>query len=152
MRAVRRQATGPERRLQEALRSLGLRFATNSRDLPGSPDIVFLRQRLAVFVHGCFWHRHRHCSRTTTPRSNVDYWHAKFAANVDRDRRKLSELRKLGWKAIVVWQCQIEADAVKAARRVSSFLVPRGKEGASRSGTALRDQLARGRPAKRQCS
>jgi DNA mismatch endonuclease (patch repair protein) len=129
MRAVRRQATGPECRLQEALRALGLRFAMNSRDLPGSPDIVFRRERVAVFVHGCFWHRHRNCSRTTTPHSNVTYWHAKFAANLDRDRRKLSELRKLGWKAIVLWQCEIEADALKAAERVFSILAPEGKVG-----------------------
>jgi DNA mismatch endonuclease (patch repair protein) len=133
MRAVRRQATGPERRLQEALRSLGLRFATNARDLPGSPDIVFRRQRVAVIVHGCFWHRHRNCPRTTTPRSNVDYWHAKFAANVDRDRRKLAELRRLGWKAIVLWQCEIEADPLKAAQRVFSILAPEGKVSRPRS-------------------
>lgn len=122
MRAVRRQDTHPERMLQSAFRALHLRFAKNARDLPGSPDIVFRREKIAVFVHGCFWHRHKNCSRTTTPRSNVRYWKTKFAANIERDRDKLSELRKLGWRAIVLWQCAIEADAAKAARRILSLL------------------------------
>lgn len=127
MRAVRRQATGPERMLHSAFRALHLRFSKNSRNLPGSPDIVFRENRVAVFVHGCFWHRHRNCSRATTPRSNIPYWRAKFAANLERDRETLSQLNKLGWKVIVLWQCDIEADAMKAARRVCSVLVPARK-------------------------
>lgn len=123
MRAVRRQDTGPERMLHSALHALRLRFSKNPRDLPGSPDIVFRRDKVAVFLHGCFWHRHKNCSRATTPRSNLWYWNAKFAANIDRDRKKLSELRKLGWRAIVLWQCEIESDAAKAARRVRALLV-----------------------------
>ena len=123
MRAVRRCDTGPERMLQSGLRRLRLRFSKNSRDLPGSPDIVFRASRVAVFVHGCFWHRHKHCPLATTPRSNIGYWRAKFAANLERDRRKLSELERLGWKVVVVWQCEIEADAGKAAQRVAAFLL-----------------------------
>lgn len=122
MRAVGRRDTGPERSVQRSLRALGLRFSKNARDLPGSPDIVFRRARVAVFVHGCFWHRHEGCRLATMPRSNVDYWRAKFAANVQRDRRKLSALKILGWKTIVVWQCQVEADASAVARRIESFL------------------------------
>ncbi len=123
MRAVGRHDTRPERMLQSSLRSLRLRFLKNSQDLPGSPDIVFPVSRVAVFVHGCFWHRHRGCSLATTPGSNVAYWRAKFAANVERDRRKLSALKRLGWKVIVVWQCEIEADVDKAAQRIKSFLL-----------------------------
>ena len=122
MKAVGRRGTGPERLLRQALRKLGLRFATNSRDLPGSPDIVFRNARLAIFVHGCFWHRHRGCSRTTMPRSNRQYWRLKFAANVRRDRQKLSQLAKIGWRALVVWQCQIEADPAAVASTIESFL------------------------------
>lgn len=122
MRAVRRQDTGPERMLCQALRALRMRFGKNARDLPGSPDIVFRRKKVAVFVHGCFWHRHKKCARATTPRSNIRYWRAKFSANEERDRQKLSELRKLGWRAIVLWQCHIENDAAKAAQRVQAFL------------------------------
>jgi DNA mismatch endonuclease (patch repair protein) len=123
MRAVRRRNTGPERLLQRGLRRLRLRFSKKSRDLPGSPDIVFRKSRVAVFVHGCFWHRHKGCPLATTPRSNIGYWRAKFAANMERDRRKVSELKRLGWKVIIVWQCEIEADADKAAQRVKSFLL-----------------------------
>jgi DNA mismatch endonuclease (patch repair protein) len=122
MRAVRRRDTGPERMLQSGLRRLHLRFFTNSRDLPGSPDIVFRASRVAVFVHGCFWHRHKGCSLATMPRSNVGYWRPKFAANLDRDRRKLLELKRLGWRVVVVWQCQIETDARMVAERVKAFL------------------------------
>lgn len=144
MRAVRRQDTGPERMLHTALRALRLRFSKNSRNLPGSPDIVFRRDKVAVFVHGCFWHRHKNCSRTTTPRSNVLYWNAKFAANLARDREKLSELKKLGWRTIVLWQCEIEADTAKAARRVRSLLMrvhrattPRSRHSSSKSALSL---------------
>lgn len=123
MRAVRQRDTRPERTLQSSLRAIRLRFSKNCRDLPGSPDIVFRESRVAVFVHGCFWHRHKGCPLATTPGSNIGYWRAKFAANQERDRRKLSELKRLGWKAIVVWQCQIEHDAGKAAQRVEAFLL-----------------------------
>ncbi|MGA4578625.1 very short patch repair endonuclease [Limisphaera sp. VF-2] len=122
MGAVRRQATGPERMLQSALRALRVGFSTNCGDLPGSPDIVFRRSRVAVFVHGCFWHRHKGCPRTTTPKSNKSYWQAKFQANVARDRRKLSELAQLGWKTIVVWQCEIESDVRKVVKKIISCL------------------------------
>jgi DNA mismatch endonuclease (patch repair protein) len=109
--------------LQSGLRRLRLRFSKNSRDLPGSPDIVFRASRVAVFVHGCFWHRHKRCPLATTPRSNISYWRPKFAANLERDRRKLSELKRLGWKVVVVWQCEIEADVGKAAQRVEASLL-----------------------------
>ena len=123
MRAVGRRDTRPERMLQSSLRRLRLRFSKNSRHLPGSPDIVFRESRVAVFVHGCFWHRHKRCPLATTPRSNIGYWRPKFAANLERDRRTLSELKRLGWKVVVVWQCEIEADAGKAAQRVEAFLL-----------------------------
>jgi DNA mismatch endonuclease (patch repair protein) len=129
MRAVQRQNTAPERMLQSALRALRLRFSRNYRDLPGSPDVVFRRDRVAIFVHGCFWHRHKSCPRATTPRSNVSYWRSKFACNVERDRRKISELEKLGWKAIVLWQCEIETDVAEAARRVRAIVVKARKKG-----------------------
>lgn len=129
MRAVRRCDTGPERMLQSGLRRLRLRFSKNSHDLPGSPDIVFRESRVAVFVPGCFWHRHKGCPLATTPRSNTGYWRPKFAANLERDRRKLSELKRLGWKVIVVWQCEIEADVGKAAQRIKAFLQRAQKTG-----------------------
>jgi DNA mismatch endonuclease (patch repair protein) len=122
MQAVRRSGTGPELALQCNLRRLRLRFSSHPRNLPGTPDIVFRRRRVAVFVHGCFWHRHKGCRLATMPRSNVAYWEAKFAANQERDRRKVLELKKLGWRPIIVWQCEIEADACRVAQRIQAFL------------------------------
>jgi len=90
--------------------------------LPGSPDVVFPRERLAIFVHGCFWHRHPNCRRTTMPKTNAAYWHQKFAANVERDGRKIAELRRMGWKTLVVWECEIEADPDSTANRVEAAL------------------------------
>lgn len=142
MRAVRRCDTGPELLLQRSLRALRLRFSKNARDLPGSPDIVFRGARVALFVHGCFWHRHDRCHLATMPGSNVQYWRAKFAANRQRDRRKLRELRMLGWRTIVVWQCQIEADVAAVARSIQSFILWGAQRGAPassrRSWTATR--------------
>lgn len=142
MRAVGRCDTGPERLVQRSLRALGLRFSKNACDLPGSPDIVFRRARLAVFVHGCFWHRHEGCHLATMPRSSVEYWRPKFAANLQRDRRKLSQLRTLGWRTIVVWQCQIEADVSAVARRIESFLL-RGAQHAAPSSSRRSSTAAR---------
>lgn len=122
MSAVRHDNTEPERMLQCALRRLGTRFSTNCRGLPGSPDIVFRRHSVAVFVHGCFWHRHSACPLASTPKSNVSYWRAKFRANVARDRRKEAELVRLGWKVVVAWQCEIRADADAVAQRIHRVL------------------------------
>lgn len=122
MRAVRREGTRPERDLERALNSLGLVFRRHERSLPGSPDFVFPEKRVAVFVHGCFWHRHRNCKLATTPRSNLDYWRAKFAANQKRDRAKVASLRRMGWSVITVWQCQIEKDRDAVVRRVVALL------------------------------
>lgn len=125
MRAVKRSKTAPEVALQSALCGVGLRPDTNRRDLPGSPDIVFPQERLAVFVHGCFWHRHARCRLSTEPKTNRSYWQQKFAANVTRDRRKARELRRQGWKAITVWQCQVAKNAAAVAQRIKIALEKR---------------------------
>ena len=106
MRAVRRQGTTPELRVRRALAVLGLRFRANVGDLPGSPDLANKARKTAIFVHGCFWHRHPRCSRATTPKANAQFWRTKFDANIARDRRKARALRKLGYRVIVLWECQ----------------------------------------------
>ena len=106
MANVRRRDTGPERALRRALWRRDLRYRLHARDLPGTPDVVFRRARLAVFVHGCYWHRHEGCRRASTPKTNVEFWTAKFAANVARDRRNRDDLRAIGWMSYVVWGCQ----------------------------------------------
>ncbi|MDR9391925.1 MAG: very short patch repair endonuclease [Trueperaceae bacterium] len=106
MARVRRQGTAPEWKLRRALWRRGLRYRLHARDLPGTPDVVFRTARVAVFLHGCFWHRHAGCRRTSTPKTNVAFWTAKFAANVQRDARNLADLCATGWTPYVVWECE----------------------------------------------
>lgn len=97
--------TGPEMRVRKVAHAMGLRFRLHRKDLPGHPDIVFPRWRIAIFVHGCFWHRHPGCKKATTPKSNIEFWTRKFEANVARDIRTQRELEDLGWKVAVIWEC-----------------------------------------------
>jgi DNA mismatch endonuclease, patch repair protein len=106
MAKVCRENTRPEMRVRSALHRMGFRFRLHDRDLPGTPDIVLRRIRTVIFVHGCYWHRHPRCRKTTTPATNAEFWLAKFRANKLRDRRKLALLRREGWKVIIVWECQ----------------------------------------------
>lgn len=112
MRAVRREDTTPELSVRRIAHKLGFRFRLHRKDLPGSPDIIFPKHRLCLFVHGCFWHRHHGCRKATTPKSNAAFWMDKFARNVERDGRKVEALRALGWKVAVVWECQSKDETV----------------------------------------
>jgi DNA mismatch endonuclease (patch repair protein) len=107
MSRVRQRGTASELIVRQALHSLGGRFRVNRRGLPGSPDISSKRRRKAIFVNGCFWHAHRGCPRATLPKSNTDFWRDKLAANVDRDARKIAELRRLEFDVLVVWECEL---------------------------------------------
>lgn len=106
MRSVRRHGTAAEEAVRRALWALGVRCRQNVNRLPGSPDLVSFPRKLAVFVHGCFWHSHPRCTFASVPRSNTQFWKAKLNANVLRDRRKSRELRELGYRVVVVWECQ----------------------------------------------
>ena len=106
MRAVRQKGTGPELAIRAELTALGIEFEANAPDLPGRPDMWLVSEGVAVFAHGCFWHRHEGCKLATTPKRNSEYWTAKFERNVERDARKVRELRDLGHRAIVIWQCE----------------------------------------------
>ncbi len=103
---VRQKGTDAELRVRKAARELGLHYRLNNRDLPGSPDLANRRRRWAVFVHGCFWHRHDGCRRATTPKRNRDFWVAKFEANVARDERTQRALKSAGWRVVVIWECE----------------------------------------------
>ncbi|HYI83822.1 MAG TPA: very short patch repair endonuclease [Acetobacteraceae bacterium] len=107
MALVRHKNTKPERVVRRGLWAAGLRYRLHARSLPGKPDLVFPRARLAIFIHGCFWHRHEGCRGTRTPKTNVDFWKAKFSANVRRDQRVMEELEALGWRTVVIWECEI---------------------------------------------
>ena len=106
MRSVGRENTGPEIIVRRVAHKLGLRFRIQRKDLPGTPDIVFVRQRICLFVHGCFWHRHMGCCKASTPKSNQEFWLKKFADNVNRDNRVEQELKALGWRVITIWECE----------------------------------------------
>lgn len=121
MRAVRRRGTSPEIEVRSALSRLGFRFRENVTGLPGSPDLANKRRKIAIFVHGCFWHRHASCSRASTPTRNFDFWNEKFVTNVRRDRRKARELRRLGYRVLVVWECDTR-DPVKLERKLARML------------------------------
>lgn len=108
MRAVQQRNTGPELRVRQALHALGFRFRLHRRDLPGRPDIVLPKYKTVVFVHGCYWHRHAECRKATIPKSNLEYWHRKFNDNMRRDRRNERALEGMGWRCLVVWQCQTD--------------------------------------------
>jgi DNA mismatch endonuclease (patch repair protein) len=106
MRAIRDRDTGPELMVRRLLHGMGFRFRLHRRDLPGCPDIVLPGRRVVVFVHGCFWHRHRCHFGCVEPTTRPEFWRAKFAANVARDRRSIRALRRAGWQVIVIWECQ----------------------------------------------
>ncbi|RIL04472.1 MAG: very short patch repair endonuclease [Proteobacteria bacterium] len=108
---IRQHGTSPELAVRRVLHCLGHSYRLHNRDLPGSPDLANRRQGWAIFVHGCFWHRHRNCSRTTTPRRNREFWQNKFDANIARDRRALEELQARGFRTVVIWECQTETAA-----------------------------------------
>ena len=107
MAAIRGKDTAPELAVRRILHAMGLRFRLHRKDLPGRPDIVLPKHRTVVFVHGCFWHRHEGCRYTTTPKTRQEFWQTKFATNVERDRRNRTDLRQLGWRVIVVWECEL---------------------------------------------
>jgi DNA mismatch endonuclease (patch repair protein) len=114
--------TKPELAVRSALHRLGYRFRLHRRDLPGKPDIVLPRHGIAIFVHGCFWHRHSRCKYAYTPKSNVLFWQTKFDGNVQRDRAAARRLRKLGWRVVVIWECQA-TDMKSLAERLAKVLL-----------------------------
>jgi DNA mismatch endonuclease (patch repair protein) len=123
MRAVKSHDTAPERAVRVAVCALGFsrRYRLQSADLPGKPDLAFGAMRKAVFVHGCFWHGHD-CKRgARMPKSNAAYWRTKIARNRARDQANLHALHARGWRALVIWECEIR-DGVTLARKLGAFL------------------------------
>ncbi len=121
MSRIRGADTKPERVVRSLLHRMGYRFRLHRRDLPGTPDIVLPKYRAAIFVHGCFWHRHPRCKYAYKPKSRVAFWTKKFEENISRDKRKKRQLRMLGWRVLVVWECHVN-DEERLSCRLRNYL------------------------------
>lgn len=110
MSRIRSKDTKPEVLVRKYLFSKGLRFRKNDRRYPGTPDIVLPKYKTVVFVHGCFWHLHPDCKYAVMPSSNVDFWKKKLYGNRDRDKKNQEMLSAMGWKVIVIWECQLRKE------------------------------------------
>jgi DNA mismatch endonuclease, patch repair protein len=108
MSRVRSKDTGPEMRVRRLAHALGFRFRLHRKDLAGTPDLTFPKHRVALFVHGCFWHRHPGCSKASMPKTRVEFWKDKFQRNEQRDDIVKSSLEALGWRIMIVWECQVK--------------------------------------------
>jgi len=123
MRRIRSKGTKPELTVRRLVHSLGYRFRLHIRDLPGKPDIVLRKLRRIIEVKGCFWHQHHGCIDSRIPKSRIEYWRPKLKGNVTRDKRNLARLRKLGWRVLLLWQCEVEKTPTgKLSRRIERFL------------------------------
>lgn len=108
MSGIKGKNTKPELLLRSALHAQGFRFRIQRKDLPGKPDIVLPKYKTIIFVHGCFWHRHPGCKYAYTPKSNVEFWTNKLEGNVTRDRLTEQTLEEMGWRVLIVWECEIK--------------------------------------------
>jgi len=135
MGRVKGKHTGPERIVRKLVSGLGYRYRLHGAKLPGKPDLVFARLRLAIFVHGCFWHRHqaKTCRLARMPGSRVEYWTAKLEGNRKRDARNRRALARAGWKTLVVWECQLR-DTERTRARIARFLANGGNAAGVLSG------------------
>jgi|SRR5579872_27626 len=115
MSRIKGKDTAPEMFVRSTLHTMGYGFRLHSRLLPGRPDIVLAKHRTVLFVHGCFWHRHG-CKYSYTPKSQKVFWQRKFDQNVKRDRRVQRDLKALGWKVAIIWECEIKSSAIVAQR------------------------------------
>ncbi|MBV8630156.1 MAG: DNA mismatch endonuclease Vsr [Silvibacterium sp.] len=121
MAAVHSKDTGPEMAVRKIAHALGYRYRLHDPKLPGRPDLVFPSKHKAIFVHGCFWHRHNRCRRASTPKTHEAFWQEKFLGNAARDKSNRRQLKKLGWSVFTVWQCELKNPG-RLAERLDEFL------------------------------
>jgi DNA mismatch endonuclease, patch repair protein len=133
MSRVRSTNTAPERVVRGLAHRMGHRFRLHRRDLPGSPDLVFVSLRKIVFVHGCFWHQHNCPAGRRMPKTRTAFWRGKLLGNQTRDRRTIARLRRLGWRVLVVWECQVD-DTRSLAVKLRAFLGRRRRRRPPRAG------------------
>lgn len=122
MARVRALDTKPEMRVRKALHAAGLRYRLHDRRLPGTPDLVFPSRRIALFVHGCFWHRHPGCAAARLPKTRIEFWVPKLEGNAERDKNVKAALEAAGWTVFIVWECETKSTDVltRLARNIAS--------------------------------
>jgi DNA mismatch endonuclease, patch repair protein len=121
MRRIGSKSTKPEMLVRRLVHALGYRYRLHVKDLPGKPDLVFHRREKVIFVHGCFWHQHKECREGRVPGSRKSYWEPKLTRNLERDREHLRALKRLGWRALVLWECQL-GNPAELERKIRVFL------------------------------
>ena len=123
MARIRGRDTQPEMFVRRLLHGRGYRFRLHAGDLPGRPDIIFRSRKKVIFVHGCFWHHHKGCKKASIPKTRTDYWKPKLEANRKRDAVSVSALEEMGWKVMIVWECEISPkDPNELLERLVAFL------------------------------
>lgn len=122
MSRIKGKDTVIEMTVRKELFRLGFRFRKNVKDLPGKPDIVLPKYKTAIFIHGCFWHRHKDCKNATTPKTRTDFWIGKFQKNVENDLKHYEELSNAGWRVYVMWECDIEKHFDQSITDLIAFL------------------------------
>lgn len=123
MKRVHSRSTNAEKLVRKLTRRIGYKFRLNQKELPGCPDIVFPKRRKVIFIHGCFWHQHLCRRGSRTPKSNISYWRRKLTNNKKRDAKNARLLRKLGWKVLVIWECEITRERTLQSK-IKKFLAP----------------------------
>ncbi len=118
MSRIRGKDTGIEVKVRKYLFKEGFRYRKNDRSLPGTPDIVLPKYHAVIFVHGCFWHRHQGCKNATNPATRAEFWQKKFDKNVANDRKRKEELESLGWRVVIVWECEVNKHFDETMERV----------------------------------
>lgn len=135
MSGIRGKHTQPEMLVRRLLHAMGYRYRLHARELPGTPDIVFRRRRLAIFVHGCFWHQHPdpECRLAAMPKSRVEFWKPKLEGNRARDLAHVAALEAMGWKVLLVWECQLR-DRERLGKLLQQFIDGPAKQAVPSSG------------------
>lgn len=118
MSRIKGKDTKPELLIRSLLHKMGYRFRLNCKNMPGKPDIVLAKYKTVIFVHGCFWHRHIGCKYSYIPKSRVDFWKQKFNATIERDQKKTDTLKSLGWRVIIVWECDLKKRAEDVINKI----------------------------------
>ena len=117
MSKIRSKHTKPEKVVRKILRELGFNYKLHVKNLPGKPDIIVPERKTAIYINGCFWHRHKHCRKATMPKTNIKYWKDKLNRNVIKQSEDLASIKGMGWKSLIIWECQAKKHPISRIKR-----------------------------------